>query len=141
MDVAAARRAHGSLRRKSVGAFALALAAWIAILLAPLRVCAAGGDADAEAALSSLLGDGASVVHCSSRSRDGDHAPDGGQSSHDDCSGCCASAELALTPEWTPTTAVLTWRPAAIPAPVVGLHFAARPRALAGRPRAPPSLI
>ncbi|WP_374304969.1 DUF2946 family protein [Methylocella sp.] len=140
--MAAARRAHGSPRRKSVAALALALVAWIAILLAPLRVCAAGGEADAAAALSSLLGDGAPVVHCSSRGHDGDHAPDGGQSSHDDCPGCCASAELALTPDWTPTTAAApAWRPAAIPAPVDSLHFAARPRALAGRPRAPPSLI
>ncbi|ACK49443.1 hypothetical protein Msil_0470 [Methylocella silvestris BL2] len=139
--VTASQRACVRPRRHSAGVLAFALAAWIAVVFAPLHLCCLGR-APSFAAQTSALDGYAPIIMCSSHSHDGDHAPDdgSGHSSHTDCACCGVSDALATAPD-------AMFAPARSPvladesAPAVSFGFFSRRRTLAGRPRAPPSSV
>ncbi|VFU09784.1 DUF2946 family protein [Methylocella tundrae] len=122
----------------------LALAALLAVVLAPLNLCCSAERFAAQSlSLEAALGPPAHVALCAHASAKdegpGDQAP--GHSHHDDCPCCQFLDGAALEPSREITLA-------AYPARVIETLFASTnapalsaPRALAGRPRAPPHLI
>lgn len=134
--------APGGWRRAA--AHALALAALLALVLAPLNLCCLAGHAAAQSlSLETALGPAAPVALCAHSEAkgdgSGDHAP--GHAQHEECPCCQFFDGAALEPSREITIAVYE-------APFVEtlnapetLKAIARPQSFAGRPRAPPHLI